>query len=165
LLLLGVGKVAAIPIAFSLRVYKKTPEWYGPLCCRSHFSPRNLRSSYTPFWDNTGVVSHVHRRSNEFSVLAHEAAHDILHRDRDNRPKSKKVREIEAVAFVVCHGIGLDTNSASSDYIQLYNGDKDTSMKSLGRIQRTTAEILGALMDKGSEGETAGGEACAAVAA
>ena len=40
----------------------------------------------------------------------------------DNMAKEKKIRETEAeaVAFVVCSGIGLDTNSASSDYIQLY---------------------------------------------
>ena len=101
----------------------------------------------------------------ELSVLAHEAAHEILH--RDNGPKEKKVRETEAeaVAFVVCHGIGLDTNSASSDYIQLYNGDKDTLMKSLERIQRTAAEILGAIMDEGSVGETAREAPCVAVAA
>jgi len=55
----------------------------------------------------------------ELSVLAHEAAHEILHRDKENTPKDKKVRETEAeaVAFVICHGIGLDTSSASSDYI------------------------------------------------
>ena len=104
----------------------------------------------------------------EFSVLAHEAAHEIMHKDRENMPKEKKVRETEAeaVAFVVCHGIGLDTNSASSDYIQLYNGDKETLMKSLERIQRTATEILGVVMaDTKSERETAGGEACVAVAA
>ena len=56
-------------------------------------------------------------------------------------------------------------NSASSDYIQLYNGDKETLIQSLGRIQRTAAEILEAVMDKGSEGETAGEESCVAVAA
>ena len=73
--------------------------------------------------------------------------------------------EAEAVAFVVCQGMGLDTNSASSDYIQLYNGDKETLMKSLERIQRTAAEILEAVMVDKSEGETAGGELCTAVAA
>ncbi len=75
----------------------------------------------------------------ELAVLAHETAHEILHKNRDNMPKDKKVRETEAeaVAFVVCYGIGLDTNSASSDYIQLYNGDKETLMESLGRIQKT----------------------------
>jgi hypothetical protein len=103
----------------------------------------------------------------ELSVLAHEAAHEILHRDKETMPKDKKVRETEAeaVAFVVCNGIGLDTNSASSDYIQLYSGDKETLMESLGRIQKTASEILEAVMDKKSVGETAGGESCVAVAA
>ena len=103
----------------------------------------------------------------ELSVLAHELAHEILHRDRDNMPKEKKVRETEAeaVAFVVCHGIGLDTNSASSDYIQLYNGDKKTLLQSLERIQRTAAEILGAVMDTESKCDTAGGKSCVAAAA
>ena len=104
----------------------------------------------------------------ELSVLAHESTHEIVHRNKETMLKDKKVRETEAeaVAFVVCHGIGLDTNSASSDYIQLYNGDKETLMESLGRIQRTAAEILGAVMaGKESKGETVGGESCVAVAA
>jgi antirestriction protein ArdC len=103
----------------------------------------------------------------ELSVLAHEAAHEILHSDKDKRPRDKKIRETEAeaVAFVVCHGIGLDVNSASSDYIQLYSGDKKTLMESLERIQRTAAEILGAVMDKESDCKTEGGETCVAAAA
>ncbi len=102
-----------------------------------------------------------------FSVLVHETAHEMLHLDPANRPKDKTVREAEAeaVAFVVCHGIGLDVNTASSDYIQLYNGDKETLVKSLERIQRTAAEILGAVMDKESEGEASGEGPCLAVAA
>jgi hypothetical protein len=56
-------------------------------------------------------------------------------------------------------------HSAGSDYIQLYNGDKETLMESLGQIQKTAAEILGAVMDKESEGDTVGGESCVAVAA
>jgi hypothetical protein len=47
----------------------------------------------------------------------------------------------------------------------LYNGDKETLMESLGRIQRTAAEILEAVMDKESECETADEESCVAVAA
>lgn len=38
-------------------------------------------------------------------------------------------------------------------------------MESLERIQRTAAEILGAVMEKESERETSGGEACVTVAA
>ena len=86
--------------------------------------------------------------ADEFSVLVHELAHEKLHKDRHNMPKDKKVRETEAeaVAYVVSQGVGLDVNSASSDYIQLYNGDKKTLMESLDRIQRTASEILRRIM-------------------
>jgi antirestriction protein ArdC len=105
--------------------------------------------------------------ADEFSVLVHELAHQMLHQDHANRPKDKTVREAEAeaVAFVVCHGIGLDTNTASSDYIQLYNGDKETLMASLERIQRMAAEILAAVMGREPESVAANEKPCVAVAA
>ena len=89
----------------------------------------------------------------EFSVLVHELAHEMLHQDPANRPKDRTVREAEAeaVAYVVCQGIGLDVNTASSDYIQLYDGDKKTLMASLERIQRTAAEILEAVTVEGQD--------------
>jgi antirestriction protein ArdC len=89
----------------------------------------------------------------EFSVLVHELSHEMLHQDPGNRPKERTVREAEAeaVAYVVCQGIGLDVNTASSDYIQLYDGDKKTLMQSLERIQRTAAEILEAVTAEGEE--------------
>jgi len=40
---------------------------------------------------------------------------------------------------------GLDTNNASSDYIQLYDGKKATLQESLARIQKTAQKILGSL--------------------
>lgn len=86
----------------------------------------------------------------EFSVMVHEPAHEMLHQDSGNRPKDKTIREAEAeaVAYVVCQGIGLDANTASSDYIQLYDGNKKTLIASLERIQRTAAEILEAVTDE-----------------
>ncbi|MHC4463577.1 MAG: hypothetical protein ACYS30_19420 [Planctomycetota bacterium] len=56
-------------------------------------------------------------------------------------------------------------STASSDYIQLYNGDKETLIKSLERIQKTAAEILEAVMDKESEGKTEVEGPCVAAAA
>jgi antirestriction protein ArdC len=89
-------------------------------------------------------------RADAFSVLVHELAHELLHQDPANRPKERTVREAEAeaVAYVVGQGIGLDVNTASSDYIQLYDGDKKTLMESLERIQRTAAEILEGVTDE-----------------
>jgi len=103
----------------------------------------------------------------EFSVLIHELAHEMVHKKRDSMLKGRKVRETEAeaVAFVVCHGIGLDVSSASSDYIQLYNGDKKTLLESLGRIQRTATEILAAITEDGKSGIETGRESVCPVAA
>ena len=86
----------------------------------------------------------------EFSVLCHELSHEILHHSDETRPQERKVRETEAeaVAYVVCHGIGLEVNTSSSDYINLYDGDKKTLMESLERIQRTASEILGAITEE-----------------
>jgi antirestriction protein ArdC len=83
----------------------------------------------------------------EFSTLVHELSHEKLHRT-DRRAETTKIireTEAEAVAFVVCHAIGLDTNTAASDYIKLYNGDRATLSASLQFIQSTAAEILTAL--------------------
>ncbi|MGD9689483.1 MAG: ArdC family protein [Phycisphaerales bacterium] len=84
--------------------------------------------------------------ANEFSVIVHELAHELLHRGED-RPKSKTVRETEAeaVAFVVSQAIGLDTGTAASDYIQLYDGKTETLAASLDRIQHIAADIIAAL--------------------
>jgi len=84
----------------------------------------------------------------EFSTLAHELAHEILHKDKDARALPKVVRETqaEAVSYVVSRGVGLETNTAAADYIKLYNGDKATLAKSLSAIQETSAKILDELL-------------------
>ena len=53
--------------------------------------------------------------------------------------------EAEAVAFVVCSAIGLDTGTHCSDYIQLHAGDKATLAESLDFIQQTASVILQAI--------------------
>ena len=64
--------------------------------------------------------------------------------------------EAEAVVYVVCQGVGLDANTASSDYIRLYDGDTKTLMQSLERIQRTAAEILEAVTAEDKERANSG---------
>jgi len=80
----------------------------------------------------------------EFSVLSHELAHEMMHHDKASAQLPKVVRETqaEAVAFVVCRGVGLETNNAAADYIALYNGDQKTLADSLAAIQQTSARIL-----------------------
>ncbi len=85
----------------------------------------------------------------EFSTLVHELAHELLHRGDRREQTSRKVRETEAeaTAFVVCHAIGLETGSAAADYIQLWNGDKETLTASLTYIQKAASQMLVALTD------------------
>jgi antirestriction protein ArdC len=84
--------------------------------------------------------------ASEFMVLAHEFAHELLHR-ADDRPPSRDTRELEAeaVAFVVGGAVGLNTSDASRDYIHLYRGDSAALAESLGRIQRTAVIVLSAI--------------------
>ncbi len=88
------------------------------------------------------------RAAETFSVLVHEVAHELLHRGERRMQTTPTVRETEAeaVAFVVSSAIGLDANTASRDYIQLYSGNKETLAESLALIQKTATEVLTAIM-------------------
>jgi len=83
----------------------------------------------------------------EFSTLVHEIAHEMLHRGDRRTLTTKQVRETEAeaVAFVVCQAVGLETGTASADYIQLWHGDADLLRESLQAVQQTAAVILGGI--------------------
>lgn len=80
----------------------------------------------------------------EFQVLAHELAHEILHHGegREGSTKTSRELEAEAVAFVVSQAVGLDAGTASADYIQLYKGDKDRLIRSLDSIRTAAGTIL-----------------------
>ncbi len=80
----------------------------------------------------------------EFATLAHELGHEMMHHDERRSSTSKRSRETEAeaVAFVVCHAIGLETGSVSQDYIQVYEGDAKLLTVSLEHIQKAASQIL-----------------------
>lgn len=81
------------------------------------------------------------------ATLAHECAHELLHRGERRKETTHTVRETEAeaVAFVVSSAVGLDVNTAFSDYVQLHGGDQSTLAESLAVIQQTAAAILQAI--------------------
>jgi hypothetical protein len=95
----------------------------------------------------------------ELSVLAHELAHEELHRATDRSQLSRTVRETEAeaVAFVVCRALGLEPGTASSDYLLMYDGHRDTLLASLERVQRTAAHILAGVLPDTHERHARGG--------
>src|SRR5215472_16183523 len=88
--------------------------------------------------------------SETLATFVHELAHEMLHRAERRILTTKVVRETEAeaVAFVVCRALGIETGNGSSDYIQLYHGDANLLKESLEVVQRTASVILGALSPK-----------------
>ena len=81
------------------------------------------------------------------ATLVHELAHERLHRTERRTHMTKSIRETEAeaVAFVVCQAIGLETGTASADYISLWNDDATVLLESLEIVQRTATEIITAI--------------------
>lgn len=80
----------------------------------------------------------------EFSTLAHEAAHELLHKGDRRAETTRTIREVEAeaVAYVICRAVGLESASHSADYIQLYQGDKETLSRSLEHVRQAAGQIL-----------------------
>ena len=85
--------------------------------------------------------------ASDFATLSHELAHEMLHRAARRSSTTKRVRETEAeaVAFVICSAVGLDTGSAAQDYIGVWGGDAKLLSESLEYVQRTTTQILKAI--------------------
>lgn len=92
-------------------------------------------------------------KAEEFSTLVHELAHEMLHKAERRTATTKVVRETEAeaIAFVIGNAVGLETGSASADYIQLYHGNASLLAESLEVIQQTSAVILAALESSATE--------------
>ena len=89
----------------------------------------------------------------EFSTLVHELAHEMLHKAERRTTTTKVVRETEAeaIAFVIGKAVGLETGTASADYIHLYHGNASLLAESLEVIQQTSAVILAALQPPTAE--------------
>ena len=89
-------------------------------------------------------------KAEEFATLVHELAHEMLHKAERRTQTTKTVRETEAeaIAFVVSKAVGLQTGTASADYIQLYHGNASLLAESLEVIQKASAVILAALEAK-----------------
>src|SRR6202012_4103184 len=100
-------------------------------------------------------------KAKELSTLAHQAAHEMMHKADRRTANTKTVRETEAeaVAFVVGKAIGLVTGSASADYINLYHGNASLLAESLEVTQQPSSILLAALeppmQDEAEDGNAA----------
>jgi len=86
------------------------------------------------------------------ATLAHETAHALMHFSERRSETTKRIRETEAeaVAFVVCNAIGLETGTSSADYIGLYAGDAKLLTESLEYVQQIANRILTAIVPENS---------------
>ena len=109
--------------------------------------------------DGTIVVCPDMPPAETFAVLAHEVSHELLHQQTGRKREVSRTvleTEAEAVAYVVCQAMGLETTTRSSDYIQLYRGDVATLSESLDLIQKTAASLIEQLQDESAHSEQEG---------
>lgn len=108
-----------------------------------NYSPRIAPAKGLSFGGEISLLPGM-RPVEEFSTLVHEIAHEMLHRGERRALTTKTIRETEAeaVAFVVCQAIGLETGTASKDYIQIWHGDAHLLRESLEAVQQTAAVVL-----------------------
>jgi antirestriction protein ArdC len=114
---------------------------------------RNIQVRYADFMGGADGASHggvvsIRRglsTAAELSTLAHELAHEVLHFDKQSRPRRIQETEAEAVAFIVCEAIGVESRDASADYIQTWDGKAETLLASLNRVRDAALAIIGAL--------------------
>jgi hypothetical protein len=92
-------------------------------------------------------------KAETFATLVHEVSHELLHRAERRTITTKTVRETEAesIAFIVSRAVGLNTGTASSDYVAMYGGNVELLTESLAVIQQASATILDALFAEESE--------------
>ena len=112
---------------------------------------RNIRVVFAKLSDGLygvskgGVVevSNEHPTGQQAKTLAHELAHEALHKeDRGSFTRSVAELEAESVAYIVCRHCGLDTEVRSSRYIALWDGNGKALRASLERIAKTARDII-----------------------
>jgi hypothetical protein len=94
-------------------------------------------------------------KAETFATLVHEVGHELLHRSERRTLTTKTVRETEAesIAFIVSRAVGLNTGTASSDYVAMYGANVELLAESLAVIQQASATILDALLAEEPEAE------------
>ena len=90
-----------------------------------------------------------------FAVLAHEVAHELLHKGED-RPDSGRVveAEAEAVAMCVCHYFGLAQAEHSAAYLRNHGATKQDVISSMTRIYDTARRLVDAIESEAVTEET-----------
>lgn len=102
------------------------------------------------------VIAESLKKGARFAVLAHELAHEIIHRGDKEKQKSKEVKETEAeaVAYMATVALGIE-NESSIPYLAIWS-DKNKLMESMKVIAQTAKLILSNIIDN-EKSENKGG--------
>ncbi len=93
-------------------------------------------------------VDNTHATGQQAKTLAHELAHEALHKSKaalsGMLEKTRSIAELEAesVAYVVCTHFALDVEVRASRYIALWDGDAKDLRASLERIANTARSLI-----------------------
>ena len=93
-----------------------------------------------------------------FRTLVHEAAHEILHWEKDRKETTSAQREIDAdaTAYIVLNHYGVGTGKESLNYISMITKDKSVVMKRLEPVLKASNAIISAIeKQKGMEYDAA----------
>lgn len=79
-------------------------------------------------------------------TFLHELAHELMHKAAERATLARELLELQAesVAYVVAQHFGLQPEG-SPNYLALWGADGKAVRETLGAIQRTAAEIIGAV--------------------
>lgn len=78
--------------------------------------------------------------ADKFRTLAHEFAHELLHKTKEREIKTVRETEADATAFVVCRHFGVHCDTA--DYLLLHDSNAKIFLERLETIRRTAASII-----------------------
>ena len=93
-------------------------------------------------------VDNTHATGQQAKTLAHELAHEAMHKNKTDRATmpeaTRSIAELEAesVAYVVCTHFGLDSEVRASRYIAIWDGDSKALRASLERIASAARGII-----------------------
>ncbi len=92
--------------------------------------------------------SHIRIRADleeadRFRTLAHEFAHELLHRQEGLEDRAVRETEADATAFVVCRHFGVRCDTA--DYLLLHDSNAKFFLERLETIRRTAVRHIEAI--------------------
>src|SRR5437660_1390330 len=119
------------------------PESYGPI---PYIFLRQCAFDFNPISSSAASGGLAWMEAGEtVSILVRELAIQMLYETerRSFVMRDVLLKEAKAVAFVIAHALGLE--SESSDSPQLYQGNINLLAESLEVVKRTAAVILGAI--------------------